>query len=176
VAECVRRPCVRVRPARVRVRANRYMLRAESASPPPMGVPVCSWLGACAQVVGVVVAAHTPDPVRVDAVATSAIRVRISTGSSPLHSDARGTHHFFSFSSFFVLFFTLSFLVFCQRTLTQRLALAHTDTRHQRTQTISRPPRPSNVHTITRHRTGVPITVHYCGTTRFAYTDYIIIK
>lgn len=101
---------VYVRPARVRVRANRYMPRAESASPPPMGVPVCSPRGACAQVGASSTpptAAHTPDPVRADAVATSAIRVRISTGSSPLHSDARGTHHFFSFSSF--LFYSFPF-------------------------------------------------------------------
>lgn len=134
------------------------MLRAESASPPPMGVPVSSWRGACAQVVGVVVAApHTPDPVRADAVATSAIRVRISTGSSPLHSDARGTHHFFSFSSFFVLFFPLSFLIFCQRTLNKRLAPAHTDThihvinKHKR----SAARRDRRTSTIARHRTGV---------------------
>lgn len=49
VAECWISVCTRVS-ARVRVRAKRYTPRAESASPPPMGVPVRSSCGACAQV------------------------------------------------------------------------------------------------------------------------------
>lgn len=124
VAECLISVCTRVS-ARVRVRANRYTPRAESASPPPMGVPVRSSSGACAQVGApstppTATHTRTPDPVRDDAVATSAIRVRISTGSSPLHSDARAHTTFSLFRLFFfsiILFFSLSFLVvFCPRT------------------------------------------------------------
>jgi len=172
--------CVYVRPARVRLRVNRYMPRAESASPPPMGVPVCSLRGACAQVGSSLTpptAAHTPDPVRVDAVATSAIRVRISTGSSPLHSDARGTHHFFLFFVFFILFFPLSFLVFCPRTQTQRLALAHTLKHTHRIHINKRKRsvahRNRRTSTTTRHRTGA--LSRYCNSvSRFAYYTDIL--
>lgn len=95
--------------------ANRYGVGRGSPLPPSMGVPVLYYGGACAWAV----ARHrhgaycmcVPDPLRA-AAATSAIRVRISTGSSPLHSDAR-VHHFFSLFSSFFPFFSFSFLVFC---------------------------------------------------------------
>jgi len=173
------------RPARVRLWANRYMPRAESASPPPMGVPVCSSRGACAQVGSSSTpptAAHTPDPVRADAVATSAIRVRISTGSSPLHSDARGTHHFFSFSSFLPFFFILS--PFVSRFLSthanptaspRKYTETHTPHTHQQTQTISVACRERSTSTTTRHRTGALSPVLCNSIARFAYyTDNIL--